>query len=296
MDKLGGHQPQKLHVKGPQGFPYFFTGRQKLRTKIPLRFFLIKILQSRIRSQRVQEISVKGQPHLFIDQTAKKFLLRLSFPGNQTVKSREHFFGKNHRPRINIHTILLIHRSAKPQCFHRLLVQESLYIAVLSSQKHTVFPSGFHMLFKGNRRPIPARIVDQKRIKKKKHIPGQKQHPLPHPGWHRGHCDHKLIKKRRRPAVWQFMRHRGKKLSQGGILRHPFAVPTGVDHQNTQPRKIRPARLLRHVLQNAQGSAAAPHPLSLRIRNHGKLGLQRQKPGLPALLELSLEPLCLPLI
>ena len=94
--------------------------------------------------------------------------------------------------------------------------------------------SDFHALLKGNRCRTDIVIVDLQRIKQKQYIPGQQHHPLTDTRWHGTHANHEFIKKRRAASIRQLMGYRREQFPQCGILRHTFAVATGMDDQNAQ--------------------------------------------------------------
>ena len=65
------------------------------------------------------------------------------------------------------------------------------------------------------------------------------------------HSDHKFVKQSGRTAVGQLVGHRGKELAQRRILGYALTVATGMDHQDPQAGKIRPATMLSNITNHA---------------------------------------------
>ena len=67
MNKLRRCQTQELHPVGTQHLPHTGSGSRQFRTEFTFRLLPVKILQRRIRSQRIKKISVKRKTRSLID-------------------------------------------------------------------------------------------------------------------------------------------------------------------------------------------------------------------------------------
>ena len=114
-------------------------------------------------------------------------------------------------------------------------MEEVRHIALSVAQEDAVILSRLHILLDGNGRRSPEGEIDLQRVKQQQHIPGQHQHPLPEPGRHPCHSNHKFIEQRGAPPVRQLSWHRGEQLAAGRILGHPLGVSARMDHQDPFP-------------------------------------------------------------
>ena len=89
-------------------------------------------------------------------------------------------------------------------------MKETSHTILSVVEEHAVVFADIHRFFDRYGGGSVELRIDLQRIKQKKYISGEHQHPVFNAGRHSGHSDHKLIKKCGTMAVWQFSRHRSE--------------------------------------------------------------------------------------
>lgn len=168
-------------------------------------------------------------------------------------------------------------------------MKEFCHIVVIAAKINAVVSTGFRFCLERQDCCALPGEVDLQRVKEKKDIAGEQQHPLPDTARYAGHGYHELIKESGRPTVREDAGDRGEQLAESRVLGDTLAVAAGVNDEGTQVFEVFRMRFRCKVAQNAKGGSPAANPFSFRVGENAELSTFGEETGCTTLLRLFAE-------
>ena len=159
VNERRGRQPQQTHPILPQHLPDSGAAGVQLLSERAIRLFAVELLQGRTACQRIEEITIEGQPRAVIHKS-RKLCGRI----HQRIQIHQQIRAEQHRASVNIHLALRVDRPSARQRLHRLFMQELANVTLFIHLEHAMVLARFHVFFEGNRRRAGCGRINLQRI------------------------------------------------------------------------------------------------------------------------------------
>ncbi len=124
MDEFRRRKADELHGKRGQRLPYFGTAAKETLIDRSLRRFPVILFQGGGTGQRIEEIAVKADSCLFVDEFGEFLFIRPSVRADQAIEGLKQIRVHYDRPGIQIHIVLAVDGAQLTKAFFTLLVKE----------------------------------------------------------------------------------------------------------------------------------------------------------------------------